>query len=174
MPKGSRLLHPKLVTGAFVLEIFVDADACPVKGEVERVADRHGLSVHMVSNGGLRPSAHPRVRHVIVAEGADAADNWIAENIGEGDIAVTADVPLAWRCLKRNASAIGPSGKMFTAETIGMALGMRELNRHLREATGEQTIHSGFTKQDRSRFLGALENEIQAIKRRAASTGCAG
>jgi uncharacterized protein len=151
-----------------VLEIFVDADACPVKQEIERVADRHGLTVYMVSNGGLRPSAHPRFHPVVVAEGADAADNWIAEHIQAFDVAVTADVPLASRCLKKNASVIGPSGKLFTASTIGMAMGMRELNRHLREVTGQQTVHAGFGKQDRSRFLGALENEIQAIRRRAA------
>jgi uncharacterized protein len=149
-----------------VLEIFVDADACPVKQEIERVANRHELTVYMVSNGGIRPSAHPRFHHVTVGGGADAADDWIAERIGAFDIAVTADVPLASRCLKKSASVIGPSGKLFTSETIGMALGMRELHRHLREATGDQTIHAGFTKQDRSRFLGALENEIQAIKRR--------
>jgi uncharacterized protein YaiI (UPF0178 family) len=153
-----------------VLEIFVDADACPVKEEIERVANRHDLTVHIVSNGGIRPSAHPRFRHVTVTDGADAADNWIAEHIEKFDIAVTADVPLASRCLNKKASVIGPSGKLFTAETIGMALGMRELHRHLREATGQQTIHSGFTKQDRSRFLGALENEIQAIKRRIATS----
>lgn len=153
-----------------MLEIFVDADACPVKQEVERVATRHELTVYIVSNGGMRPSAHPRFHHVTVTQGADAADDWIAEHIAMFDLAVTADVPLAARCLKKNASVIGPSGKLFTAETIGMALGMRELHRHLREATGEQTLHSGFTKQDRSRFLGALENEIQAIKRRIAAS----
>jgi uncharacterized protein YaiI (UPF0178 family) len=150
-----------------VLEIFVDADACPVKAEVERVADRHGLLVHIVTNGGIRPSVNPRVRHVIVPEGADAADDWIAEHIGELDVAITADIPLAARCLKKGASVIGPSGKKFTDETIGMALGMRDLHRHLREATGTQTYNPGFTKQDRSRFLGALENEIQSLKRRA-------
>ena len=150
-----------------MLDIYVDADACPVKAEVERVADRHRLIVYIVSNGGLRPSANPRIQNVTVAEGADAADNWIADRIDAFDIAVTADVPLASRCLKKNASVIGPSGKLFTESTIGMALGMRELHRHLREATGEQTFHSSFTKQDRSRFLGALENEIQSIKRRA-------
>jgi uncharacterized protein len=150
-----------------VLDIFVDADACPVKQEIERVAGRHDLTVYMVSNGGLRPSAHPRFHQIVVAEGPDAADDWIADHIQPFDIAVTADVPLASRCLKKKASVIGPSGKLFTADTIGMALGMRELNRHLREATGEQTLHAGFTRQDRSRFLGALENEIQAIKRRA-------
>jgi uncharacterized protein YaiI (UPF0178 family) len=153
-----------------VLDIFIDADACPVKEEVKRVASRHRLRVTMVSDGGLRPSAHPDVRHVTVTEGADAADNWIAEHIGEFDIAVTADVPLAARCLKKKASVIAPSGRLFTEESIGMALGMRELNRHLREATGNETRHSGFTNKDRSRFLGALENEIQAIKRRVAKT----
>jgi len=155
--------------GRALLTIFVDADACPVKEEVQRVADRHQLTVYIVSNGGIRPSRNPRVHSVNVTEGADAADNWIADRIEEFDIAITADVPLASRCLKKGASAIGPSGRVFTAENIGMALGMRELSRHLREATGKQTLHAGFTKQDRSRFLEALENEIQAIKRGAAS-----
>jgi uncharacterized protein len=152
--------------GNSLLEIFVDADACPVKDEVARVAERHGLTVHMVSNGGIRPSAHPLFHHVTVAAGADAADDWIAEHIGAGDIAITADVPLAARCLAGGASVLGPTGKSFTESGIGMALGMRDLNRHLREATGQQTFNAGFSKQDRSRFLGALENEIQAIKRR--------
>ncbi len=152
-----------------MLEIFVDADACPVKAEVARVAERHALAVHMVSNGGIRPSAHPLFHHVTVAAGADAADDWIAEHIGPGDIAITADVPLAARCLEKRASVVGNDGRLFTESGIGMALGMRDLNRHLREVTGGQTFHSGFSKQDRSRFLGALENEIQAIKRRVKS-----
>ncbi len=151
-----------------MLDVFVDGDACPVKGEVERVADRHGLIVYIVTNGGVRPSANPRIRHVIVTAGADAADDWIAEHIQPFDIAITADIPLASRCLKQQASVIGPSGKIFTQSTIGMALGMRDLHRHLREATGQQTFNPGFTKQDRSRFLGALENEVQAMKRRSA------
>jgi uncharacterized protein YaiI (UPF0178 family) len=150
-----------------LLDIFVDGDACPVKGEVERVADRHGLIVYVVTNGGVRPSANPRIRHVIVTAGADAADDWIAEHIQPFDIAITADIPLASRCLKRQASVVGPSGKTFTENTIGMALGMRDLHRHLREATGKQTFNPGFTKQDRSRFLGVLENEVQAIKRKS-------
>lgn len=147
-------------------EIFVDADACPVKQEVERVAERHGLVVHIVSNGGIRPSTHPLVRTVIVQQGADAADDWIAEHIAGNDICITADIPLASRCLKKGASVLGPTGKPFTEQSIGMALGMRDLHRHLREATGDQTYNAGFTKQDRSHFLGALENAIQAALRR--------
>jgi uncharacterized protein len=149
-----------------MVAIFVDGDACPVKAEVERVAARHSLLVTIVSNGGLRPSANPMLRHVTVAEGADAADDWIVEHIAPGDIAITADIPLAARCLDRNAKVLGPNGKQFTADGIGMALGMRELSRHLRELTpGGQTHHAGFSKQDRSRFLGELENCIVALKR---------
>src|ERR1700733_13541840 len=124
------------------IHIFVDGDACPVKAEVEKVAARHGLAVTIVSNGGLRPSANPLLRHVTVAEGADAADDWIAEHIGPTDIAVTADIPLAARCLDKGARVLGPNGKAFTQGSIGMALGMRDLHRHLRESTpGGQTYH---------------------------------
>jgi uncharacterized protein YaiI (UPF0178 family) len=150
-------------------EIYIEGDACPVKGEVESVAARHGLVVHLVSNGGLRPSSNPLFRHVTVAAGADATDDWIAEHIGANDIAITADIPLAARCLAKRARVLGPTGRPFTQDTIGMALGMRDLQRHLRESSpGGQTYNAGFTKQDRSRFLGALENEIQAAKRAAA------
>jgi uncharacterized protein YaiI (UPF0178 family) len=154
-----------------VLEIYIDGDACPVKAEVERVAARHGLIVHLVSNGGLRPSSNQMFRHVTVAAGADAADDWIAEHIGANDICITADIPLAARCLAKGARVLGPAGKPFTQDGIGMALGMRDLQRHLRESTpGGQTYNAGFTRQDRSRFLGALENEIQAAKRATART----
>ncbi len=145
--------------------IFVDGDACPVKAEIEKVATRHGLEVTIVSNGGLRPSANPLICHVMVPDGPDAADDWIAGHIGPKDIAVTADIPLASRCLEKGARVIGPNGKPFTDANVGMALGMRELSRHLREVTGGQTHHAGFSKQDRSRFLGELENCIQALKR---------
>ena len=148
------------------MQIYVDGDACPVKAEVEKVAARHGLAVTIVSNGGLRPSANPLLRHVTVAEGADAADDWIVEHISAGDIAITADIPLASRCLGKGSRVLNPNGKLFTEGSIGMALGMRELSRHLRELTpGGQTHHGGFSKQDRSRFLGELENCIQALKR---------
>jgi uncharacterized protein YaiI (UPF0178 family) len=153
-------------SGRATMQIFVDGDACPVKAEVEKVAARHGLAVTIVSNGGLRPSANPLLRHIIVAEGADAADDWIVDHIAARDICITADIPLAARCLDKGAAVLGSNGKPFTQQGIGMALGMRELSRHLRELTaGGQTHHSGFSKQDRSRFLGALENCIQAMKR---------
>ena len=149
-----------------MLEIYVDGDACPVKDEVERVATRHALPVTIVSNGGLRPSRNPSIRHVTVAAGADAADDWIAEHAGEGDIVITADIPLASRALAKKVRVLRPNGEPFTEAGIGMALGRRELSRHIRELTpGGQTHHAGFSKQDRSRFLNTLENEIQAIKR---------
>ena len=147
-------------------EIFVDADACPVKAEVERVAERHKLVVHVVSNGGIRPSQNPLVKTVIVPEGADAADDWIAEHITDADICITADIPLASRCLKKGAVMLRPNGRAFDEASIGMALGMRDLHKHLRE-TGQQTFNAGFTKQDRSNFLNALENAVQAAKRKA-------
>jgi uncharacterized protein YaiI (UPF0178 family) len=146
-----------------VTEIYVDADACPVKAEVERVAERHKLAVHVVSNGGIRPSQSPLIKTVIVPEGADAADDWIAERIGATDICVTADIPLAARCLKKGAAVLRPNGKAFDEASIGMALGMRDLHKHLRE-TGMQTFNAGFTKRDRSSFLNALEIAIQKKK----------
>jgi hypothetical protein len=148
-----------------LFQVFVDGDACPVKPEVEKVAARHGLAVTIVSNGGLRPSANPLLRHIIVAEGADAADNWIVDHIATGDICITADIPLAARCLDKGAQVLGPNGKPFTPAGIGMALGMRELSRHLREISNGQTHHAGFSKQDRSRFLSELENCIVKARR---------
>ena len=116
--------------------IYVDADACPVKDEILKVAERHGLAVTLVSNGGLRPSRDPMVRHVVVSKGADAADDWIAENVSANDIVVTADIPLASRTVAAGAHVLGPTGRPFTPETIGMAVAMRDLKQHLRE-TGE-------------------------------------
>ncbi len=149
-----------------VLEIYVDGDACPVKAEVLRVAERHGLAIHLVSNSGMRVAESPLIRRVIVAEGPDAADDWIADTIGDGDIAVTADIPLASRCLKRGASVLGPTGKPFTEDSIGMALAMRDLNAHLRDTGEIKGFNPSFSKQDRSRFLQALEQTIQALRRR--------
>jgi hypothetical protein len=150
-----------------MLEIFVDGDACPVKDEVARVASRHGVTVHIVSNGGLRPSRNPEFRHVTVPSGADAADDWIAEHIGAGDIAITSDLPLAARCLAKGATVLNAKGETVTEDRIGMALAIRDLSRHLREVTGRETHHTGFANKDRSQFLNALENAIQEIRRRS-------
>ncbi len=148
-----------------VTMIYVDADACPVKEEALRVADRHGLAIAYVSNAWMRLPEGANVERVVVAEGPDAADDWIAERIGKGDIAVTADIPLASRCLKAGAQVIGPAGKPFTEQSIGMALAMRDLSRHLRETGESRGFNASFTRQDRSRFLEALELAVQRAKR---------
>ena len=147
-------------------EIYVDGDACPVKDEVLKVSARHHLVVHLVSNKALRADPNPLLHRVMVAEGPDAADDWIVEHIVAGDIAVTADIPLAARCLAKGATALGPTGKPFTTESIGMALAMRDLNAHLRDTGALKGSNPSFTRQDRSRFLQALENAIQAWRRR--------
>jgi uncharacterized protein YaiI (UPF0178 family) len=146
--------------------IYVDADACPVKDEAVRVAERHGLPIHFVSNSFIRLPEGPLIHRVVVSEGPDAADDWIAERIGARDIAVTADIPLAARCLKKGAAVIGPTGKPFTEAGIGMALAMRELSQHLRETGESKGYNAGFTKQDRSRFLEALELATQRALRK--------
>lgn len=138
-------------------EIYVDADACPVKEEIVRVADRHGVAVHFVSNARMRLPAGIDVRRVIVPEGPDAADDWIAERAGEGDVVVTNDIPLAERCLKRGAQVIGATGKPFTDDNIGMGMAMRDLSRELRETGAISGAGPSFSKKDRSRFLEALE-----------------
>lgn len=146
--------------------IYIDADACPVKDEAVRVAERHGLTIHFVSNSFMRLPEGPLIRRVVVAEGPDAADDWIATRIGADDIAVTADIPLAARCLKAGAQVIGPTGKPFTDAGIGMALAMRDLSRHLRETGESKGYNASFTKADRSQFLQALEQAVQTIRRR--------
>ena len=145
--------------------LYIDADACPVKDEVVRVAERHGLVIHFVSNAHMRLPEGPLIKRVVVADGPDAADDWIAERAGKGDIVVTADIPLAARCLKAGARVIGNTGKPFTEAGIGMALALRSLSRHLRETGESKGYNAGFTRADRSRFLQALEEAVQAIKR---------
>lgn len=145
--------------------IYIDADACPVKEETVKVAERHGLVVTFVSNGGLRPSRDPMVRNVVVAKGADAADDWIVENVRENDIVVTADIPLAARTVALGAHVLGPTGRPFTPETIGMAVAMRDLKQHLRETGESKGYNASFGRDDRSRFLGALDQVARrAIK----------
>ena len=148
-----------------MIEIYVDADACPVKDEALKVADRHGLIIHYVSNSWMRLPEGERVKRVVVQEGPDAADDWIADTINAGDVVVTQDIPLAARCLKKGARAIGNTGKPFTEAAIGMALAMRDLSQHLRETGESKGYNAAFTRQDRSRFLEELEKAVQASKR---------
>jgi uncharacterized protein YaiI (UPF0178 family) len=137
--------------------ILVDADACPVKDEVVKVAERHGLSVTFVANSGLRPSRDPMIRNVVVSKGADAADDWIFEATRTNDIVVTADIPLAARAVGIGAHVLGPTGRPFTPETIGMAVAIRDLKQHLRETGESKGYNAAFAREDRSRFLGALD-----------------
>lgn len=148
--------------------IYVDADACPVKDEVTRVAERHGLVVTFVSNGGLRPSRDPMIRNVVVSKGADAADNWIVDNTRPNDIVITADIPLAARAVALGAHVLGPTGRPFTPETIGMAVAMRDLKQHLRETGESKGYNAGFSREDRSRFLGALDQIVRRAMKAAA------
>lgn len=152
------------------IQIYVDADACPVKDEVVKVAERHGLVVTFVSNGGLRPSRDPMIRNVVVSKGADAADDWIVENAVENDVTITADVPLAARLVPNGVHVLGPTGRPFTPESIGMAIAMRDLKQHLRETGEDRGFNRSFTPRDRSEFLGALDR----IVRRALSAGSVG
>ncbi|WP_085879520.1 YaiI/YqxD family protein [Roseisalinus antarcticus] len=146
--------------------IYVDADACPVKAEVERVATRHRLQTYVVSNGGLRPSQNPLVENVIVPDGPDVADMWIAERAGPGDVVITGDIPLAAKCVEAGARVLKHNGEALTAANIGNVLATRDLMADLRAADPfRQGGGKGFTKADRSRFLDALERILQAIKR---------
>lgn len=144
--------------------IFIDGDACPVKTEILKVAERHRLPVVIVSNGGLRPSRDPMVTHVVVPKSADAADDWIAGHVRPGEIVVTADIPLAAWVVAAGAHALGPNGRPFTVDTIGMAVAMRDLKQHLRETGEIKGYNPGFTKEDRSRFLGELDRMARRVK----------
>jgi len=148
------------------MAIYVDADACPVKTEVERVGTRHGLAIYVVSNGGLRPSRNPLVETVIVADGPDVADMWIAERAGPGDVVVTGDIPLAARCVEAGAEVLKHNGEALTRANIGSMLATRDLMTDLRAA---DPFHAGagkgFTRADRSRFLDALERAVRRARR---------
>ncbi len=150
-------------------EIYVDADACPVREEVLRVAERLRLAVHIVSNGSrpIRPPAQAGVRMVTVSAEPDAADDWIAERITTADVCVTTDIPLASRCLERGARALAWDGHAWTADNIGAALAGREVSRHLRELGVATGGPRGLSKADRSKFLSALDTAVQAALRGA-------
>ncbi len=148
-----------------MLHIYVDADACPVKQEVYRVARRYQLNVTLVANAWMRTPDDRRITLEVVEDGFDAADDWIVEHVEPDDIVVTADIPLASRCMQSGARAIGSTGKPFTEDNIGEAVATRDLLAVLRgggEITGGP---SPLTKRDRSRFLQTLDEVIQAIRR---------
>ena len=146
--------------------IYVDADACPVKAEVERVATRHQVKTFIVSNGGLRLSQNPLIETVIVPEGPDIADQWIAERATTGDIVITGDIPLAAKCVEAGARVLKHNGEALTEANVGNALAMRDLMADLRSADPfRQGGGKPFSKADRSYFLNALEREIQRAKR---------
>ena len=148
------------------MSIYVDADACPVKDEVERVGTRHGWQIFVVSNGGLRPSQNSLIETVIVPDGPDVADMWIAERAGPGDVVITGDIPLAARCVEAGAQVLKHNGEAFTAANIGNILATRDLMTDLRAADPfHQGGGKGFTKADRSRFLDALERAVRTAAR---------
>jgi uncharacterized protein YaiI (UPF0178 family) len=153
-------------------DIYVDGDACPVREEIFRVADRLGLRVFVVSNGSrpIRPSGRPNVQMITVAATPDAADDWIAEHVTPADVCVTSDIPLASRCLEKGANSLTPSGKRWTGDNIGNALAGRAVAQHMRELGMTTGGPAPLTKQDRSRFLGALDAVVQAARRSAIQT----
>ncbi|RED49088.1 YaiI/YqxD family protein [Aestuariispira insulae] len=144
-----------------MVAIFVDGDACPVKDEVLKVAVRNQVQVHLVANSWHRNANHPLVHQVVVPETPDAADDWIAEHAGPGDLVVTADILLAARGLENGALVLGPDGRAFTKESIGMKVAMRDLMSELRDQGEVKSGGGGFGKQDRSRFLSAFETAVK-------------
>jgi uncharacterized protein YaiI (UPF0178 family) len=144
-------------------DLYIDADACPVKAEAEKVATRHRVKMYVVSNGGLRPSQNPFVETVIVPDGPDVADMWIAERCGPGDVVVTGDIPLAAKCVEAGAQVIKHNGEPLNKANIGNVLATRDLMADLRAADPfRQGGGKGFTKADKSRFLDALERALRA------------
>jgi hypothetical protein len=148
------------------IRIFVDADACPVKPEIYRVAERYGLKVYVVANSFMAVPRHELIERVIVPEGPDIADDWIVERAGANDIVITADIPLAGRCVRNKATAIGPTGKPFTDDSIGMALATRDLLTDLRSAGATTRGPPPLSRQDLSRFLSALDLAVVRLQRK--------
>jgi uncharacterized protein len=155
------------------IEILVDGDACPVKEEIYRVAERYGLKTFVVANSFMRVPRNPLVELVVVKAGPDAADDWIAERAGPLSLVVSADVPLASRCVKSGAEVLTPTGRRFTDATIGAALATRNLMDHLRESGETTRGPKPFSARDRSNFLSALDNAVVRLKRlEAANDAC--
>ncbi|MDF1685644.1 MAG: hypothetical protein ACJAXQ_000348 [Parvibaculaceae bacterium] len=142
--------------------LFIDADACPVKDEAIKVADRHKLKIYIVSNGGLRPNPHPLVETIVVPDGPDIADQWIADRAKKGDVVVTGDIPLASRCIENGARVVRHNGEVFTPDNIGNQLATRDLMTDLRAADPfRQGGGRPFSKADRSAFLNSMETEVR-------------
>jgi hypothetical protein len=150
------------------IRVFVDADACPVKNEIYRVAKRYGLKVYVVANSFMNVPRNDLIERVIVTQGPDIADDWIAERVTPSDIVITADIPLAGRCVKKGATVIGPTGKPFTEDSIGMALATRDLLTDLRSAGATTRGPPPLTRQDISRFLSAMDLAVTRLKRKLA------
>lgn len=148
-----------------MIKIFIDADGCPVKEETYKVALRYQLPVIVVANKAIHVPLHPLIQMQVVPQGADEADNWIADNIAEKNICITADIPLADRCLKKGASVLNVRGEEFTEDMIGDAMATRELLKQLREMGEVKGGPPPFEKRDRSAFLGSLDRIIQRLKR---------
>lgn len=145
--------------------VYVDADACPVKAEIYKVAERHRLEVFVVANAPIAVPREPWIRRVVVGEGLNVADDWIAERVSRGDIVITADIPLADRAVKAGADVIAPNGKPFSPDSIGMALATRNLMEDLRSAGAITGGPRPFSPRDRSTFLSALDLAIVRLKR---------
>jgi hypothetical protein len=148
------------------VRIFIDADACPVKPEVYRVAERYGIKVYVVANAFMNVPRSDLIERIIVNEGPDVADNWIVERAGENDIVVTADIPLAARAVKKGAVVIGPTGRPFTEDSIGMQLATRDLMSDLRSAGATTRGPPPLSRQDISRFLSVLDLAVTRLKRK--------
>lgn len=159
---------PEITVGDGIV-VFVDADACPVKDEVFKVAARYGLTTYVVANGWMRLPQDPAIVRVMVPAGPDVADDWIAAKARPGTVVVTADVPLADRCVKAGASVLAPNGRAFTEDSVGMALATRNLMTDLRSAGAQTSGPPPFSPRDRSAFLSALDVAIQRIRRSAPS-----
>ena len=151
--------------GSPMLDIYVDADGCPVKDETYRVAERYGLKVILVADARMRVPDEDWIELVVVSGGFDAADDWIAEHVREDDIVITGDIPLADRCLKRGARTLSPRGRVYHEDSIGQALATRDFLAHLRELGMETGGPAPFQKKDRSQFLQRLDETVQAIRR---------
>lgn len=148
-----------------MLKIFIDADGCPVKDETYKVAARYQLDVFVVANKSINVPLHPTIKMITVHEGADVADDWIAEHIDKNDICITTDIPLADRCLKKSAFVLGARGDEFDENMIGDAMATRELMKHLRECGENMGGPAPMSPRDRSNFLSSLDRIIQRIKR---------